>query len=928
MKINQESFKTSITIQDRNLSIINLEKVAEKYPNVKKLPFSIRILLENALRNHDGFLVNDEHIQNLLNWNPKGSDASVPFKPARVLMQDFTGVPAVVDLAAIRSEAIRKGKDGAKINPKVPVDLVIDHSVQVDFFGTDYAYKKNVEYEYKRNSERYELLKWAQNAFTDFTVVPPGMGICHQVNLEYLSKGVVERDNWAYPDTLVGTDSHTPMVNGFGVVGWGVGGIEAEAALLGQPIYFSTPKVIGLQLKGKLPEGITATDMVLEITNRLRKYGVVGDFVEVFGDALDHLSVPDRATIANMSPEFGCTITYFPIDGQTLRYMKNTNREQAQIDLVEHYCKQNLLWRTGNENIEYSDVVTVDLSTLEPSVAGPKRPQDKIKVIDLKDQFGSLLKDIHGRDYVPLEERDTWYAEGGSGTRFNKNFREKKLAKDVEVLVNEKKDDALHSVRISQGNQEYAISDGSIVVAAITSCTNTSNPSVMLGAGLVAKKAIERGVDVKPWVKTSLAPGSKVVTNYLRRSGLLQHLEALKFHVVGYGCTTCIGNSGPLPPHIEKAIDECELVAASVLSGNRNFEARIHPKIQMNFLTSPMLVVAYAIAGRVDINLMEDPLAQDANGRDVFLKDIWPTQQEIQNAIESATTKEDYAKEYSVIFDGEEQWQKLPAPTGLDYEWKDDSTYIKEIPFFKDISETPEPLQNIKNARVLMNLGDSVTTDHISPAGSFSEDSSAGQYLKSKGIERSMFNSYGSRRGNHEVMMRGTFANVYINNKIATKQGGITNYLPENKEMNVYDAAMKYQEANIPLIVLAGRDYGSGSSRDWAAKGASLLGVKAVIATSYERIHRSNLVGMGVLPLKFFEGQDADSLGLTGHETMSISGIEDGLSPGKVLTVTATKEDGSQVSFKTITRMDSEIEIEYLKHGGILQYVLRQFLRE
>jgi aconitate hydratase len=926
MKTNRKAFVSTVNVKGEELNFINLEKVVDTYPQINKLPFSIRILLENALRNFDGFLVNDEHIENLVNWNSKGSDASIPYKPARVLMQDFTGVPAVVDIAAIRSEAIRKGKDGAKINPKVPVDLVIDHSVQVDFFGTDYAYKKNVEYEYKRNSERYELLKWAQNAFEDFTVVPPGMGICHQVNLEYLAKVVVDRNGWVYPDTLVGTDSHTPMVNGIGVVGWGVGGIEAEAALLGQPIYFSSPKVIGLQLKGQLPEGITATDMVLEITNRMRKYGVVGDFVEVFGDGLDHLSVPDRATIANMSPEFGCTITYFPVDQQTLRYMKKTNRDQKQIDLVEQYCKTNLLWRTGNENMEYSDVLVVDLSTLQPSVAGPKRPQDKILVKDLKDQFGNLLKEIHGRYYVPLEERETWYEEGGSGTRFNKRFRKQKVADDVEVAV--EPNSALQSVRISKGNQEYALSDGSIVVAAITSCTNTSNPSVMLGAGLVAKKAVEKGLDVKPWVKTSLAPGSKVVTNYLRRAGLLQHLEALKFHVVGYGCTTCIGNSGPLPPHIEKAIDECDLVAASVLSGNRNFEARIHPKIQMNFLASPMLVVAYAIAGRVDVNLLEEPLTQDVNGQDVYLKDIWPTQNEIQEAIESATTKEDYAREYSVIFDGEEQWQNLPAPTGLDYEWKEDSTYIKEIPFFKEISETPEQLRDISDARVLMKLGDSVTTDHISPAGSFSDETPAGQYLKSKGIERSMFNSYGSRRGNHEVMMRGTFANVYIKNEIASKQGGFTTYFPENKEMSVYDAAMKYIDNNIPLIVLTGSDYGSGSSRDWAAKGASLMGVKAVIATSYERIHRSNLVGMGILPLKFKHGEDANSLGLSGQETISITGIESGLQPGKELDVSALKEDGSKITFKVLTRLDSEIEVEYIKQGGILQYVLRQFLEE
>ncbi|RDK89165.1 aconitate hydratase AcnA [Marinirhabdus gelatinilytica] len=926
MKIDKNTFESTFQVQGKSLKFISLEKVAKEYPKVKRLPFSIRILLENALRNYDGFLVSDKHIENLINWNPKGSDASIPYKPARVLMQDFTGVPAVVDIAAIRSEAIRKGKDGAKINPKVPVDLIIDHSVQVDFFGTDYAYRKNVEYEYKRNSERYELLKWAQNAFEDFTVVPPGMGICHQVNLEYLAKGIVMRDGWAYPDTLVGTDSHTPMVNGIGVVGWGVGGIEAEAALLGQPIYFSSPKVIGLQLIGKLPEGITATDMVLEITNQMRNYGVVGDFVEVFGDGLDYLSVPDRATIANMSPEFGCTITYFPIDVQTVRYMEKTNRKEEQIDLVENYCKNNLLWRTGKEDIEYSDVITVDLSILEPSVAGPKRPQDKILVRDLKNQFGNLLKEVHGRDYIPLEERDTWYEEGGSGTRFNKRFRDQKVADDVEINIENKT--PLQSVRISKGNQEYALSDGSIVVAAITSCTNTSNPSVMIGAGLVAKKAVEKGLDVKPWVKTSLAPGSKVVTNYLERAGLLQHLEALKFHVVGYGCTTCIGNSGPLPPHIEKAIDDCDLVAASVLSGNRNFEARIHPKIQMNFLASPMLVVAYAIAGRVDINLLDEPLTQDMNGKDIYLKDIWPTQHEIQEAIEYSTTKEDYAQEYAVIFDGEEQWKNLPAPTGLNYEWKDDSTYIKEIPFFKDISETPEPLQNIKGARVLIKLGDSVTTDHISPAGSFSEESPAGQYLKSKGIERAMFNSYGSRRGNHEVMMRGTFANVFIKNEIVSKQGGFTTYFPENKEMSVYDAAMKYMENDTPLIVLAGSEYGSGSSRDWAAKGASLLGIKAVIASSYERIHRSNLVGMGVLPLKFKKGENANSLGLSGHETISITGIETGLKPGKELNVTARKEDGSEITFKALTRLDSEIEVEYIKQGGILQYVLRQFLKE
>ena len=901
---------------------ISIDKLAVDYPKIKKLPFSILILLENALRNYDGFLVDDDHIKNLIDWSPEGSDNSIPYKPARVLMQDFTGVPAVVDIAAIRSEAIRKGKDGAKINPRIPVDLIIDHSVQVDFFGTDYAYKKNVEYEYKRNAERYELLKWAQNAFKNFTVVPPGMGICHQVNLEYLAKGVVTRDGWAFPDTLVGTDSHTPMVNGIGVVGWGVGGIEAEAALLGQPIYFSTPKVFGLELTGTLPEGTTSTDMVLEITKALRSYGVVNAFVEVFGNGLDQLSVPDRATIGNMSPEFGCTITYFPIDDQTIRYMESTNRDDAQLELVEKYCKQNLLWRTGKEEIEYSDVVTVDLSELEPTVSGPKLPHEKILVNGLKERFSNLLKDVHGRDYLPQERRETWYEEGGSGTKFNKQFRETALDKEISV----EKDDSLHSVHILRGNEQYSLSDGSIVVAAITSCTNTSNPSVMLGAGLIARKAIQKGLDVKPWVKTSLAPGSKVVTNYLRRAGLLEDLEALRFHVVGYGCTTCIGNSGPLPNHIDKAIDKGNLVVASVLSGNRNFEARIHPKIQMNFLASPMLVVAYAIAGRVDINLLEEPLATDANGQDVYLKDIWPTQSEIQEAIESATSKEDYEHEYSVIFDGEEQWQNLEAPTGLDYEWKEDSTYIKEIPFFKGISEKPESMQNIEGARVLMKLGDLVTTDHISPAGGFAEDSPAGKYLKSKGVEKGMFNSYGSRRGNHEVMMRGTFANVRINNEIATQKGGYTVYFPENKEMPVYDAAMKYKETNTPLIVLAGTGYGAGSSRDWAAKGTDLLGVKAVIAASYERIHRSNLVGLGVLPLEFKNGENANHLGLTGEETFNINGIEEGLTPGKELKVVAEQPEGKKITFNVSTKLDSQIEIEYIKHGGILQYVLRNML--
>lgn len=886
--INSNTYKESIELKGVSYDIVSFNKLSKDFPHIEKLPFSIRILLENAIRNYDGFAITKDHIETLIHWNPKGSTKSVPYKPARVLMQDFTGVPAIVDIAAIRSEYIRKGKDGSKINPKVPVDLVIDHSVQVDFFGSNDAYRKNVEYEFMRNAERYEVLKWAQNAFDNFTVVPPGMGICHQVNLEYLAKGIIARDGWAFPDTLVGTDSHTPMVNGIGVVGWGVGGIEAEAALLGQAIYFVVPKVIGLELKGKLPEGITATDMVLEITKQLREYGVVGDFVEVFGEGLDNLSVPDRATISNMSPEFGCTVSYFPIDDQTIAYMDKTNRPKEVLDLVQTYCKANMLWRTGNEEIEYSDVLTVDLSKLEPTVSGPKRPQDKVLVKDLENQFDSMLRQVK---------------KGGSSDR------------SEEATISDKGDD-------------YVLRDGSIVTAAITSCTNTSNPSVMLGAGILAKKAVEKGLDIKPWVKTSLAPGSKVATNYLERAGLLSYLEQLKFHVVGYGCTTCIGNSGPLPELIEKAIDQNDLAVASVLSGNRNFEARIHPKIRMNFLASPILVVAYALVGRIDVNLLTEPLGKDSNGNDIFLKDIWPSQEEIQNAMETATGKKDYEKEYAVIFDGEEQWQNLQAPSGTDYQWRDDSTYIKEITFFKDISDVPQALENIYDARVLLKLGDSVTTDHISPAGSFSEDSPAGKYLISLGVEKKMFNSYGSRRGNHEVMMRGTFANVRINNQIASKQGGYTMYFPENKEMHVYDAAVKYKESKTPLVVIAGKEYGSGSSRDWAAKGTNLLGIKAVIAESYERIHRSNLVGTGVLPLEFEELDNPESLGLSGKETFTIEGIEEGLVPDKKLNVTAKKEDGSEIQFLVITRLDSAIEIEYMKHGGILQYVLRQFLKD
>ena len=889
---------------------------------IQRLPFSIRILLENVLRNHDGFSVTDEHIRTLKEWDPSGTDKDIPFKPARILMQDFTGVPAVVDITSLRSEAIRKGLDGSEINPAIPVDLVIDHSVQVDFFGTDYARGLNVEKEYERNEERYKLLKWGQQGLENFTVVPPGMGICHQVNLEYLAQGVIERDGQVFPDSLVGLDSHTPMVNGIGVLGWGVGGIEAEAAMLDQPIYFSCPEVVGLKLTGKIPQGCTATDMVLTITKLLRDVGVVGKFVEVFGDGLDHLSVTDRATISNMSPEFGCTVTYFPIDEQTLDYMAQTNRSQEHRDLVREYCEENMLWRTGNEEIEYSEVVELDLSTLEPTVSGPKRPQDKILVKELDEKFADLLKHEFDRDYIPVDERDiyTWLAEGGSGSEFQSSESQR----DTDVAIAKERD--LRSVPIEFKNADYTLSDGSIVIAAITSCTNTSNPSVMIGAGLVARKALKRGLRTKSWVKTSLAPGSKVVTQYLDRSGLTEDLDALRFHTVGYGCTSCIGNSGPLPPHIAEAVEENDLVVASVLSGNRNFEARVHPQVKMNFLMSPMLVVAYALVGRVDIDLINDPVGYDPNGEAVYLKDIWPTQEEINQTIRESMKVEDFEKTYDVIFDGDEQWQHLPVKEGTDYEWNDQSTYIQEVPFFKDISETPDDPEDIHDARALLYLGDSITTDHISPAGAFSEDSAAGRYLVKQGVSPLHFNSYGSRRGNHNVMMRGTFANVRLKNKLVDKEGGYSKYLPTGETMTVFDTAMKYAENQTPLVVLAGKDYGGGSSRDWAAKGTDLLGIEVVLAESFERIHRSNLIQMGVLPLEFNDEQSAESLGLSGHESYSFTGISDGLTPGKKIKVTARSESGEEKTFDTKARLDSDIEIAYYKHGGILQYVLRGYL--
>jgi aconitate hydratase len=921
--MSQDPYKIKKLLSTKNgtFTYYSLAELERQGHGINELPFSIRILLENAMRNFDDFAITKENLETILKWKPEGSQKDIPFKPARVLMQDFTGVPAVVDIASLRAEVARKGKNPNEINPLIPVDLIIDHSVQVDYFGTQYAYTRNIDQEYKRNKERYQFLKWAQKSFTNFNVVPPGMGICHQVNLEYLSKGVIERNGEVFPDTLVGTDSHTPMVNGIGVLAWGVGGIEAEAAILGQPIYFIMPEVIGLKLTGKLPVGSTATDLVLTIAELLRKYGVVGKFVEVFGTGLDNLSVPDRATIGNMSPEFGCTITYFPVDEKTLNYMRKSNRSEEQVKLVEDYCKTNMLWRTGTEGINYTDIIELDISTIEPTVAGPKRPQDKILLKNFKTKFIDLLDQSFGRKYIqPQEQLTRWFAEGGGQPV------QPTLPMPPETKIEEKLVDGMKTVWITVGQEKFMISDGAVVIAAITSCTNTSNPFVMIGAGLVARKAREHGLDIKPWVKPSLAPGSKVVTNYLEKADLLDDLEALQFHLVGFGCTSCIGNSGPLPPYISKAIEEHNLVVASVLSGNRNFEARIHPQVKMNFLMSPMLVVAYAIAGRVDIDLINDPISFDPNQQPVYLNDIWPTDDEIYDVMNEVLSPKDFAKNYGEIFEGNEIWKNLIVPDDKLYLWDNASTYIKEAPFFYNIADSAAPLNDIHNARALLILGDSITTDHISPAGQFNEFSSAGEYLTSRGVEKENFNSYGSRRGNDKVMVRGTFANVRIKNKLAQKEGGYTSHFPSGEELSIYDASLKYKQTQTPLVVLAGKEYGSGSSRDWAAKGTFLLGIKAILAESYERIHRSNLIGMGVLPLQYINGDTAEKLGLTGNETFTITGISADIKPLKTLQVIAKKENGQEIKFKIIARLDSNIEIEYYRHGGILQYVLRQFL--
>ncbi|MBI4233044.1 MAG: aconitate hydratase AcnA [Chloroflexi bacterium] len=863
---------------------------------VSRLPFSIKILLESLLRNVNGYDVLSQDVVALAGWKPDPGEVNIPLKLARVILQDFTGVPAVVDLAAMRSAMARFRADPKRINPLVPVDLVIDHSVQVDYFGTAYAYSRNVEREYERNVERYSLLKWAQSSLRNLRVVPPGAGIVHQVNLEHLAQvAMKERQNgetYVFPDTLVGTDSHTTMVNGLGVLGWGVGGIEAEAVMLGQPYYMLAPKVVGVKLVGELPEGATATDLVLTVTQMLRKHGVVDKFVEFYGPGVGKLPVADRATIGNMSPEYGATVGFFPVDQETLAYLRLTGRD---AELVEHYTRAVGLFRTDDtpEPI-FSETLTLDMSKVEPSLAGPRRPQDRVPLPEVKKSFQGLLP-------KPLKD-------GGFGVK------EQDLGK---------------SLAVRRGPEAFDLRHGSVAIAAITSCTNTSNPSVMLGAGLVAKKAVEAGLRVQPWVKTSLAPGSKVVADYLEASGLLPFLESLRFHIVGYGCTTCIGNSGPLPADVAKAVEAGDLVVAAVLSGNRNFEGRVNPLTKANYLASPMLVVAYALAGRVDIDLTSEPLGYDSNGQPVLLKDIWPTQEEIRETIRTTLKPRMFKKEYSRIFAGDQRWKALPAPGGELYQWDAASTYAQEPPFFQNLTMEPPPLRDIRGARVLAVLGDSVTTDHISPAGDIAVTSPAGQYLIAQGVQPSEFNSYGARRGNHQVLLRGTFANIRLKNLLLDGvEGGYTLKFPQGEKMTIYDAAVKYQQEGTPLIILAGKEYGSGSSRDWAAKGPFLLGVRAVIAESYERIHRSNLIGMGVLPLQFKPGETPRSLGLSGREVYEVQGLAEGLAPGKVLAVVARREDGSQVRFTTIARVNTAVEVDYYTSGGILQTVLRRLLRE
>ncbi|TVR70374.1 MAG: aconitate hydratase AcnA [Sphaerobacteraceae bacterium] len=913
MNARPDPFNARTTIQSAKgeFTYYRLDAIADHLKlDLARLPFTVKVMLENVLRNAGTEAFTEDDVRTLAKWEPGQPDsAEFPFLPARVVLQDFTGVPAVVDLAAMRAAMDRLGADPSKINPLVPTDLVIDHSVQVDFSGTAGAFLQNVEREYERNGERYQLLRWAQGAFENFSVVPPGTGIVHQVNLEYLANvAFIDDDNVVYPDTLVGTDSHTTMINALGVLGWGVGGIEAEAVLLGQPIYMLTPQVVGFRVTGQPPEGVTATDLVLTVAQILRKHGVVGRFVEFFGDSVKHLTLTDRATISNMSPEFGATATMFPIDEETLAYLRLTGRQDDQIDLVEKYARAQGMFRVdGQPDPAFDQIIELDLSTLVPSMSGPRRPHDRVSLSEvatsLREGFPESFPSAGAGDALPSGDAAAQASATGTAVA------EKPGGVEVEL----------------EDGQKVTLDHGSVVIAAITSCTNTSNPEVMMAAGLLAKKAVEKGLEASPIAKTSLAPGSGVVTAYLDAAGLTPYLEALRFHLVGYGCTTCIGNSGPLAEPIAEAIQENDLVCAAVLSGNRNFEGRIHPHARASYLASPPLVVAYALAGTIDIDLNTDPLGHNANGEPVYLSDVWPSSEEIRSTIEAAINPTMFRERYDDVFQGDEQWRQLPVPEGQLYEWDVESTYVREPSFFQDLDPEPAPMQDVTGARVLVHVGDSVTTDHISPAGTVAVNSPAGRYLINMDVKPRDFNSYGSRRGNHEVMVRGTFANIRLRNMLAEgKEGNWTKYLPTGELMSVYEASHLYQEEGTPLIILAGKEYGSGSSRDWAAKGTLLLGVKAVIAESYERIHRSNLIGMGVLPLQFADGATPESLGLDGTETYDIPGIADDLVPGKRLNVTATRADGSTVEFPAVTRIDSPMEVEYYRHGGILQMVLRR----
>jgi len=926
---NSFSSQGSLRVGDQTYTIYRLAALQKAFPESARLPYSLKILLENLLRTENGKTVRAEDIEGLARWQPKAQPSrEIAFTPSRVLMQDFTGVPAVVDLAAMRDAMKKMGGDPRKINPLQPAELVIDHSVQVDDFGGPNAFRTNVDMEYQRNKERYAFLRWGQKSFRNFKVVPPGTGICHQVNLEYLGRVVFTEEAHgrpsvgllAYPDTVVGTDSHTTMINGLGVLGWGVGGIEAEAAMLGQPVSMLIPQVVGFQLRGRLPEGATATDLVLTVTQMLRQKGVVGKFVEFYGDGLASLPLADRATIGNMAPEYGATCGIFPVDAETLRYLTFSGRPESLVRLVEAYTKEQGLFHTSDTPpAQYSDTLELDLGTVVPSLAGPTRPQDRVPLTESKKAFENALQLLQSKAKPkPFPAGND--ALGRLGTEVG-DATAKKPLETVAPIAQAVSEEAAHHLH-----------HGSVVIAAITSCTNTSNPSVMLAAGLLAKKAVERGLETKPWVKTSLAPGSKVVTDYLIEAGLMRYLETLRFHLVGYGCTTCIGNSGPLPPAVSKAIEENHLVVAAVLSGNRNFEGRIQSEVRANYLASPPLVVAYALAGRMDIDLYNEPLGQDVKGRPVFLRDIWPSQREVQDAILKSVRSDMFRKEYGEVFQGDERWNSMAIPEGDLYQWDPASTYVKNPPYFENMSPQPEALPaGIHGARVLAVLGDSITTDHISPAGSIKTQSPAGKYLIEHGVQPADFNSYGSRRGNHEVMMRGTFANVRLKNLLAPgTEGGVTRHLPDGEQMSIFDAAMKYQKENVPLVVLAGKEYGSGSSRDWAAKGPRLLGIRAVIAESYERIHRSNLIGMGVLPLQFRPGENVAALGLTGEEVYDIDGLAATLASnfakGRDLTVRAKRTDGSVRDFQATVRIDTPQEILYYQHGGILQYVLRQLL--